>query len=71
MSTATTTIDELTPLKVADRCDTRDCSAQAKVRLWIEVGDELKPLDFCGHHYVRHTTPYINGVVITVEDQRE
>ena len=34
-------------LKVADRCDTGDCGAQAFVRVHFQHGY----IDFCGHHF--------------------
>lgn len=38
---------DLAPLSAADRCDSRDCGAQAYVRVHLETGLELV---FCGHH---------------------
>lgn len=35
------------PLTVADRCDMKDCDAQALVRAILG----FSPLQFCGHHF--------------------
>lgn len=36
-------------LTAADRCDCRDCGAQAFVRAWINT--EKSCLLYCGHHW--------------------
>lgn len=44
----TAMLDERTSeLKVADRCDTRACTAQARVR--AHFGEQH--IDFCAHHF--------------------
>lgn len=47
-------------LKVADRCDTGDCGAQAFV-LTMFNGHELL---WCGHHYAEHEDDLKQHVVI-------
>ena len=37
-------------LRPADRCDTRDCGAQAHVRMALG----FSVIDFCGHHHAAH-----------------
>ena len=55
---------ELEPLTVFDRCDAKDCSAQAYVRARLGSGLELV---FCGHHG-RALVPALVGRGATVRD---
>lgn len=45
--TATMEKQHTSELRVADRCDTRACTAQARVR--AHFGESH--VDFCGHHF--------------------
>ena len=55
----------LPPIKATDRCDKRECNAQALVRVVTPSGD----LDFCGHHYAIVEWSLI-AVAVFVLDQR-
>ena len=55
---------ELEPLTAFDRCDAKDCSAQAYVRARLDSGLELV---FCGHHG-RSLVPALVGRGATVRD---
>ena len=55
---------ELDPLTAFDRCDAKDCSAQAYVRARLDSGLELV---FCGHHG-RSLVPALVGRGATVRD---
>lgn len=57
MSTPTKMLSQETaPLLTAmDRCDNRDCGAQAKVEVArFDAGDKTGHLMFCGHHLNKH-----------------
>ena len=54
----------LEPLNAFDRCDAKDCSAQAYVRARLASGSELV---FCGHHG-RALVPALVGRGATVRD---
>lgn len=51
----------------ADRCDTRDCSAQAYVRVVSPAGSDLL---FCGHHLTTHEESLSNTGFLILEDTR-
>lgn len=61
---AATAAPELDALTVFDRCDAKDCSAQAYVRARLGSGLELV---FCGHHG-RELVPALVGRGATVRD---
>lgn len=61
---SSSTARELDPLTVFDRCDAKDCSAQAYVRARLGSGLELV---FCGHHG-RELVPALVGRGATVRD---
>ena len=53
------------PLTGHDRCDTRECGAQAYVRVEFKSGSLL----FCGHHYA--TAPHsLQTQSISIHDER-
>lgn len=55
---------DLAPLTPFDRCDTRECSAQAYLRVRLDSGLELV---FCGHH--GHTlTPVLQAQGAVIRD---
>lgn len=58
------TARELEPLTAFDRCDAKDCSAQAYLRARLGSGLELV---FCGHHG-RELVPALIGRGATVRD---
>jgi hypothetical protein len=54
-------------LRTVDRCDTRHCGAQARVRLWWFAVF----LDLCAHHYLRATGSLLLSPPMHVEDNRD
>lgn len=55
-------------LRVADRCDNRDCNAQARVRAIFEDGAIL---DFCAHDFAEIEGPLTeqSSFIIDERDQ--
>lgn len=53
-------------LKAADRCDARDCTAQARVRAVLTNGS----IDLCAHHFTPNEAA-INDQATEVVDERD
>lgn len=61
----TATQERTSELVVADRCDTRDCLAQARVRATFNHG----PVDFCAHHF-EAIEDAVREQALDIDDQR-
>lgn len=70
--TTTATQERTSELRVADRCDTGGCQAQARVRATFEFkpNEGIGPVDFCLHHFNANEEA-IREKALDIDDQRD